>query len=145
MSSLKPLVWVDVEYSAGMAHDAQGAAVYYRAVERNGKHVVYWMDNVGGSDGDKEFSSLDDLKHWVDTDHYPHKMQPYLERSPTWIDAKTRLPQVDCDTQFICAYDSAIEPFVKITHFDKALNEFGYEHGSVLAWMPVPSVPNFGG
>lgn len=79
---LQPLKWVDTEYSAGIAKDAQGAAVYYRAVERDGKHVVYWMDNVGGSDGDKTFNSFDDLKEWVETEHYPHKMQPYVKPDP---------------------------------------------------------------
>lgn len=79
MNNLKPLVWEETKYSAGIANDAQGASVYYRAIERDGKHIVYWMDNAGGSDGDKEFNSFEELKSWVDTDHYPHKMQSFVK------------------------------------------------------------------
>lgn len=76
---LQPLVWIEAKYSGGIATDAQGGAAYYRAIERDGKHIVYWMDNGGGSDGDKTFDSLDELKDWVNNTHYPHKMQPYVK------------------------------------------------------------------
>ena len=148
MSNLKPIKWfeyesvIDIsfdaatpicEYDVWKSHDCTGWVVEYynRQTEEPTKIAT-------------GFSSPEDAKEWA-WQHYNEKMQLYLEPVPVWIDAKVRLPVVTCDTQFICAYDSAIEPFVKITHFDKALNEFGYEHGSVLAWMPVPSVPNFGG
>lgn len=75
---LKPLVWERVIDSGGMAIEAQGAAAYYRAIVRDGKHIVYWMGNVEDSHGNKEFNSFDELKDWVDNDHYPHKMRPYV-------------------------------------------------------------------
>lgn len=148
MSSLKPIEWREYGNINGTSVDAITPICEYDIYLSNNEPsyiVAYYNRHTEAPTKEATgFATIDEAKAWA-WKHYNEKMQPYLERSPTWIDAKTRLPQVDCDTQFICAYDSAIEPFVKITHFDKALNEFGYEHGSVLAWMPVPSMPNFGG
>ena len=90
---LKALPWEPVKYAGGAANDAQGAGIYYRAIQRDGKHVVYWVDFMGGSDGDKSFDSWDELKEWVETTHYPHKMQPYVKPMPTWINYKTEKPK----------------------------------------------------
>ncbi|KAF0568275.1 hypothetical protein FQV37_1285 [Psychrobacter nivimaris] len=85
MSNLQPLKWVDHTTVDYIDHRAQGAGVLYRVCHFADKFRVYWVDSMGGSDGNKEFDSLDELKHWVDTDHYPHKMQPYVKPSPTKV------------------------------------------------------------
>ncbi|AGH57469.1 hypothetical protein PSYG_00008 [Psychrobacter phage pOW20-A] len=79
MNNLQPLKWVDHTTVDYIDHRAQGAGVLYRVCHFADKFRVYWVDSMGGSDGNKEFDSLDELKHWVDTDHYPHKMQPYVK------------------------------------------------------------------
>lgn len=120
MSNLKPLVWEETKYSAGIANDAQGASVYYRAIERDGKHIVYWMDNAGGSDGDKEFNSFEELKSWVDTDHYPHKMQSFVKPDSitdirNWFKAAKPEP-TDRDklVQIGCHYEEVSEMMVAV-------------------------------
>lgn len=148
MSDLQPLKWHDTEYSAGIAKDAQGAAVYYRAIERDGKHVVYWMDNVGGSDGDKTFSSFDELKEWVEAEHYPHKMQPYVKPSPTWIDVDKQSPEKN--TTVLVVYHAHFDD-EEVTEFDVCTAFFDGEtfdtkdqlfyqkrNTTVVRWMPIP-------
>lgn len=79
---LQPLVWTDNTIDDYIDHRAQGAGVSYRVCYFADKFRVYWVDSMGGSDGNKEFNSLDELKEWVNTDHYPHKMQPYVKPDP---------------------------------------------------------------
>lgn len=133
---LQPLVWTQ----SALTHTAESPLHSYiiRYDELEGAYLVDYYERMTGEHGDKFCKSVDDAKHWIATDHYPSKMQPYVKPSPTWIDASEKLPQVDVDTQFICAYDSAIEPYVKVTYFDKSLNEFDHEHEGVLAWMLIP-------
>ena len=83
------------------------------------------------------FATIDDAKEWC-WKHYNEKMQPYVMPSPTWIDASKQLPNVDRDTQFICAYDSAIDTFSKVAWFNADIGKFDYQHDDVLAWMPIP-------
>ena len=90
--NLQPLKWVDKTANDYIDHRAQGAGIAYRVCYFSDKLRVYWVDSMGGSDGNKEFDNLDDLKDWVDTEHYPHKMQPYVKPSPTWIKATEQLP-----------------------------------------------------
>ena len=82
---LQPLVWTDNTTVDYIDHRAQGAGVSYHACYFSDKFRVYWVDSMGGSDGNKEFDSLDELKHWVNTDHYPHKMQPYVKPTPSKV------------------------------------------------------------
>lgn len=93
MSNLQPLKWVDHTTVDYIDHRAQGAGVLYRVCHFADKFRVYWVDSMGGSDGNKEFDSLDELKEWVNTDHYPHKMQPYVVPSQVWISVDDRLPE----------------------------------------------------
>ena len=112
---LQPLKWVDRTTVDYIDHRAQGAGVLYRVCHFADKFRVYWVDSMGGSDGNKEFDSLDELKHWVNTDHYPHKMQPYvLPDSITditnWFKAAKPEPTIDdvC-TQIGCHYEEIAE------------------------------------
>lgn len=145
---LQPLVW-DWSYGDGGKTNAVCRAKspsheYIIRLEAGGDCYVDYrkFDNDEDSDNRKDeapvFDSIKAAQEWAQSTHYPSKMQPYVKPAPTWIDASEQLPQVDVDTQFICAYDSAIEPYVKVTYFDKSLNEFDHEHDDVLAWMPIP-------
>ena len=110
---LKALVWEPVEYSGGAANDAQGAGIYYRAIERDGKHMVFWVDSMGGSDGDKSFDSLDELKDWVQIEHYPHKMRPYVV--PDFISINEQLPEQN--TNVLVLYHAHFDD-EEVTEFD---------------------------
>lgn len=136
MSNLKPLVW---SKTASEDLYAQGANYHYDIAKSEDGYFVRYLSkdfdaNMKRATG---FTTIDEAKAWA-WKHYNEKMQSYVKPYPTWIDASKQLPQVDVDTQFICAYDSAIEPYVKVTYFDKSLNEFDHEHEGVLAWMPIP-------
>ncbi len=135
---LKALVWIETSVDGFVEHTAQGAGIFYRIFRSNEDIKVIWVDSMGGSDGNKLFKFLDEAKYWIETEHYPHKMQPYVKPSPTWIDASKHLPNVDRDTQFICAYDSVIDTFSKVAWFNADIGEFDYQHDDVLAWIPIP-------
>lgn len=144
---LKELPWEPVKYSGGAANDAQGAGIYYRAIQRDGKHIVYWVDSMGGSDGDKSFDSWDELKEWVETTHYPHKMQPYVKPMPTWIDVNERLPEDDgkylvatsCGKQWMGNYNLPPKPN------EWMLNGWSVNGGwhpfDITHWQPLPNPP----
>lgn len=75
---LKPLLWYNENYAGGLAVDAQGAGVFYRICKQNDMLKVFWVDFMGGSDGDKEFPTVQEAKDWVESEHYPHKLKPYV-------------------------------------------------------------------
>lgn len=122
-SAKSPLYYYDIirEYSCG-----ESCFVRYQKVEAG--------CNIKQATG---FSSFDEAKAWA-WNHYNEKMQPYVKPMPTWIDASKQLPNVDRDTQFICAYDSAIDTFSKVAWFNADIGKFDYQHDDVLAWMPIP-------
>ena len=115
MNNLQPLKWVDHTTVDYIDHRAQGAGVLYRVCHFADKFRVYWVDSMGGSDGNKEFDSLDELKHWVNTDHYPHKMQPYVALDSindiaNWFKAAKPEPtDKDICTQIGCHYEEVAE------------------------------------
>lgn len=78
---LQPLVWTETEYSVGLIPNigAQGAGIFYRIAKVGDKTAVTWHDQSEGSTGAKELGSVCEAKHWVETDHYPSKMQPYVK------------------------------------------------------------------
>lgn len=78
MSNLKALPWIETSADGFVEHTAQGAGIFYRIFRSNEDIKVIWVDSMGGSDGNKFFKFLDEAKHWIETDHYPHKMQPYV-------------------------------------------------------------------
>ena len=112
---LQPLVWTDNTIDDYIDHRAQGAGVSYRVCYFADKFRVYWVDSMGGSDGNKEFNSLDELKRWVNTDHYPHKMQPYVKPDSitdiaNWFKAAKPEPtNKDICTQIGCHYEEIAE------------------------------------
>lgn len=145
---LQPLVWFECEYSAGISNDAQGAGVYYRIVEKDNKHTVYWMDEMGGSDGDKEFKSLSDAQNWVDTDHYPHKMQPYVKPMQTWISVDDKLPKmykrvlIKADCYLVAGREPKSEHNkdwgISRDWMWTIVNDSWVDSHMVTHWMPIP-------
>lgn len=145
---LKALPWEPVKYAGGAANDAQGAGIYYRAIQRDGKHVVYWVDFMGGSDGDKSFDSWDELKDWVETTHYPHKMQPYVVPSPTWISVDDRLPEQNAevlvryhahfDNEEVKEFDVCTAFFYGTIFEVKDQQFYTRRTIKVAHWMPIP-------
>ena len=139
---LQPLPWESVKYSGGAANDAQGAGIYYRAIQRDGKHIVYWVDSMGGSDGDKSFDSWDELKEWVETTHYPHKMQPYVKPDSitdiaNWFKkAKPEPTAKDITTQIGCHYE-------EVSEMDCSLYVSNRNHTAANLFKEAHSQPDF--
>lgn len=127
---LQPLVWTDTLTTTTIFR------TYKVRLDVKGRFSVYYESSTGKPA--TGFISVDDAKHWAEFTHYASEMQPYVKPSPTWIDAKKQLPQVDVDTQFICAYDSSLEPYVKVMWFNADIGNFNIQHDDVLAWMPIP-------
>lgn len=146
---LQPLPWnaMHTEDKRIFVEHAQGAGVFYTvygAVDSD--FGTRWHDQVEGSHGKKEgFESIADVKNWIETDHYPHKMQPYVKPSPTWIDASKRLPK-DKEKYLVLTECGK----VWTGHYGlvtKNSNEW-YLHGytvkqgwhpyTVTHWMPIP-------
>ena len=140
MSNLQPLKWVgnkslsaihSYEIKTNPSKDTLDLAI-------GGK---YFVEKIRLATQKKEkvtgFRDVSQAEEWVNA-HYRAKMRPYVKPSPTWIDASKQLPQVEKDTQFICSYGSALEPFSKAAWFNADIGEFNYEHDSVIAWMPIP-------
>ena len=136
---LQPLVWGVDEYTG---EPVSNSLLHGYIVMNDGNSkfkVAYYL--LSGGTYTKfatGFATIDEAKQWA-WNHYNEKMQPYVKPLPTWIDAKKQLPKVDVDTQFICAYDSALEPYVRVATFSVEFGDFGAEYEGVLAWMPIPS------
>jgi len=149
---LQPLVWVDHTTVDYVDHRAQGAGVFYRVCFFAEKFRVYWVDSMGGSDGNKDFNSLDELKKWVETEHYPHKMQPYVKPAPTWIDASERLPErkellsdkdkcvvlTECGKVWTGFYNMHIKPDAWYLH--GWTEKQGWHPFKIVAWMLASSL-----
>lgn len=84
---LQPLKWFETEHSVGLAPNigAQGAGIFYRIAKVGDKAAVTWHDQSEGSTGAKELGSVCEAKHWIETDHYPSKMRPYVKPMPTKV------------------------------------------------------------
>lgn len=137
---LQPLVWVDHTIVDYVDHRAQGAGVFYRVCFFAEKFRVYWVDSMGGSDGNKEFDSLAELKEWVETEHYPHKMQPYVVPMPTWIDVDERLPESEC-FYLVRLFDGHRDEHVFVILWWDAEHQQFLEWDAMCEpthWMPIP-------
>lgn len=114
---LQPLKWFETEYSVGLAPNigAQGAGIFYRIAKvGDNKAAVTWHDQSEGSTGAKELGSVCDAKHWIETDHYPSKMQPYVKPDSitdiaNWFKAAKPEPtiedlcvQIGCHLEEVC-------------------------------------------
>ena len=145
MSNLQPLKWFETEYSVGLAPNigAQGAGIFYRIAKVGEKAAVTWHDQSEGSTGAKELGSVCEAKHWIETDHYPSKMQPYVKPSPTWIDASKQLPSHHQDV-IVYRYDGEQSSIEHSLYFDgQVMVGFGNvadEDGffdDVYYWQPI--------
>lgn len=80
---LQPLVFQNQnpEDKRIFVEHAQGAGIFYTvygAVDSD--FGTRWHDQMEGTHGKKEgFESIEEVKHWIATDHYPSKMQPYVK------------------------------------------------------------------
>lgn len=114
---LQPLKWFETEYSVGLIPNigAQGAGIFYRIAKVGDKTAVTWHDQSEGSTGAKELGSVCEAKHWVETDHYPSKMQPYVKPDSitdirNWFKkAKPEPTDKDKMTQLGCHYEEVAE------------------------------------
>ena len=131
---------------ANITHfEAQGAGIYYRVNKIDGNYSVVWHDQSEGSSGSKELKSLDEAKNWVETDHYPSKMKPYVKPSPTWIDASERLPKQDglylaLRKGFTFEMGNASDLVPQVSGWNGGRGCFDDDYGNVLIthWMPIP-------
>lgn len=121
---------------ANITHfEAQGAGIYYRVNKIDGNYSVVWHDQSEGSSGSKELKSLDEAKNWVETDHYPSKMKPYVKPLPTWIDVSERLPEED--GLYLAHYPD--QPYKQqIVFFSSNIDKFNLFHELITHWMPIP-------
>ena len=80
---LQPLVFQNQnpEDKRIFVEHAQGAGIFYTvygAVDSD--FGTRWHDQMEGTHGKKEgFESIEEVKHWIATDHYPSKMQSYVK------------------------------------------------------------------
>ena len=132
---LQPIIWSRSLTAQSALHEYQ----VRKDVDSKDKFLVKCTSRRGGKSQIKAtgFATIDEAKQWA-WNHYNEKMQPYVKTAPTWVDASKQLPNVDRDTQFVCAYDSAIDTFSKVAWFNADIGKFDYQHDDVLAWMPIP-------
>lgn len=143
---LKPLNWYGEKFAGGMAEDAQGAGMFYRICTQKGILKVHWVDFMGGSDGDKEFPTEQEAKDWVETEHYPHKLKPYIEAVPTWNSVEDVLPKEN--GTYAVAFSSRGNNF-DVDDFNTNTGgwEFFNKEDMVKPkyWMKLPKPPSKGG
>lgn len=142
MSNLQPLEWVDTEHSVGLAPNigAQGAGIFYRIAKVGDKAAVTWHDQSEGSTGAKELGSVCEAKHWIETDHYPSKMQPYVKPSPTWIDVEKRLPESE-RFYLVRLFDGHRDDYVTVILWWNSEHKQFLEWDAMCEpthWMPIP-------
>lgn len=80
MSYLKDLVWNTVATGDVSVVETQGAGIFYRILQVGSVIEVNWDNQIKGK-GDKRggFKTLKDAKDFVELDHYPHTMKPYVK------------------------------------------------------------------
>lgn len=129
---LKPLVWTQ----SALTHTAESPLHSYiiRYDELEGAYLVDYYERMTGEHGDKFCKSVDDAKHWIATDHYPSKMQPYVKPDSitdiaNWFQkAKPEPTMTDITTQIGCHYEEVAEMAVSMcrpreTEFSIVINK----------------------
>lgn len=143
---LKPLLWYNEDYAGGLAVDAQGAGVFYRICKQNDVLKVFWVDFMGGSDGDKEFPTVQEAKDWVESEHYPHKLKPYVEAVSTWISVEDTLPKEN--GTYAVAFSSRGNN-LDVDLFNTNTGQWEYYNKEDMVkpkyWMKLPKPPSKGG
>lgn len=143
MSNLQPLRWSQKDLNPLAELELTAYSALHEYVITEPKKGKFELKKTRLSRPDKKseflpyFDTVTEAQDWA-WSHYQRSMQPYVKSSPTWIDASKQLPNVDRDTQFICAYDSVIDTFSKVAWFNADIGKFDYQHDDVLAWMPIP-------
>ena len=140
---LKALAW---DQSA-LTHTAESPLHSYviRYDELEGAYLVDYYERMTGEHGDKFCKTVDEAKHWIETDHYPSKMQPYVKPLPTWIDVSERLPEEDglylaLRKGFTFEMGNASDLVPQVSGWNGGRGCFADDHGNVLIthWMPIP-------
>lgn len=136
---LKPLVWIkDATYNN--RHSSINGLHYY-GIEFNGWSSKYEVE-YESEDGRPAtgFSTAENAKAWA-WDNYQAKMQPYIDPIGKWLSIEDGLPDVECDTQFLCAYPAGFFNSIKIVNFNVDIGEFDYQHKDIAGYMPLPDMP----
>ena len=129
VGNLKPLVWKGAAMNNITHFEAQGAGIFYRINKIDGNHVVVWHDQTEGSSGNKELKSLDEAKAWVNTDHYPSKMRPYVKPDSitdirNWFKAAKPEPtDLDKCVQMGCHFEEVAENLVAMNAESEEVND----------------------
>ncbi len=92
--------------------------------------------NLGNGDH-KTLNSVDEAKQWIETDYYPHKMQPYVKPMPTWISVDDRLPETDILFKEFLVYDN-LNNKVSHDYWNNEQREWNHYQNHVTHWMPLP-------
>lgn len=125
---------------------AQGAGVFYTVYGAvDSEFGTRWHDQMEGSHGKKEgFESIEEAKHWIATDHYPSKMQPYIKPSPTWISVDDRLPDSEGFYMVYVFDDHRGENVINILWWNPDHQQFlEWDFmNDVTHWMPLPDAPS---
>ncbi len=81
MSNLKPLVWKAQQVKSISIREAQGAGIFYRILQVGDVVEVNWDNQIKGKGDNKSgFKTIADAMLWIESDHYPHTMQPYINQ-----------------------------------------------------------------
>lgn len=89
MSNLQPLKW---QKGAALGTFETVHELVHYTIRPDIDDPNKYRANLGNGDH-KTLNSVEDAKQWIETDYYPHKMQPYVKPSPTWIDYEAEKPK----------------------------------------------------
>lgn len=148
---LQPLVWIETEYSVGLIPNigAQGAGIFYRIAEVDNKAAVTWHDQTEGSTGAKELGSVCEAKSWVESKHYPSKMQPYVKPDSitdirNWFKAAKPEPtNADICTQIGCHFEEFAENIEAINGNADELHDDANDLKSAGKTLPQADINQF--
>lgn len=146
---LQPLVFQNQnpEDKRIFVEHAQGAGIFYTvygAVDSD--FGTRWHDQMEGTHGKKEgFESIEEVKHWIETDHYPSKMQPYVKPDSitdirNWFKAAKPEPtdkdictQIGCHFEEVAEMTDALECCQAVQDMAEAYK--GANEAQVYAWV----------
>ena len=141
-SNLKPLVWSVNEIAATINITAESPLHNYTIYpdQYEGGYVIYCFERMTSESGREFFNSSDEAKDWAESTHYPSKMKPYVEPTPTWIDASERLPESEC-FYLVRLFDVHRDEHVFVILWWNAEHQQFLEWDAMCEpthWMPIP-------